>query len=148
MSIAPSVANVLRHKGNAVISVRPDTTAGDAARLLAGHGIGALLVRDGAGGILGLLSEADIVRAVAVRPRGVAGLDVAALMLRDPVLVGPDTSIPAAIELLADGAQRHLPVVDGGGVLVGILGLADLVHHRGATDGDRRSAARPPVRLH
>lgn len=148
MSIAPSVAQVLRHKGNAVITVRPDTSAADAARLLAGHGIGVLLVSDDGGTILGLLSESDIVRAVAVRPRGVAGLDVAALMLPDPLLVGPETPIPVAIDLLAEGIQRHLPVVDDGGVLVGILGLADLVRHRAPADGGARADRPPRSRLH
>ncbi len=143
-----SIAHVLRHKGNAVITVRPDTSAGDAARLLAGHGIGVLLVRDDGGAILGLLSESDIVRAVAARPRGVAGLDVAALMLRDPLLVRPETSIPVAIDLLAEGGQRHLPVVDAGGALVGILGLADLVRHRAPADGGTHTERRPRSPLH
>lgn len=137
-----SIATVLHHKGNAVIAVRPDTPARDAAQLLAGHGIGVLLVTDGAGRVLGLLSEADIVRAVAVRPRGVAGLDAAALMVRDPLTIGPEASIPAAIDLIAESDQRHLPVVDGAGALIGVLGLQDLVQHRHAANGGRLAAPR------
>ncbi len=125
-----SIATILHQNRRAIVSVAPDSPARDAARLLAGHRIGALLVLDAAGRVVGLLSESDIVRAVAERPQGLAGLRVAALMRRDLVMVGPDTAIPAAIEMLAEGSQRHLPVVDPRGGLIAVLGLQDLLGQR------------------
>ena len=60
-----TVASILKDKGGAVVSVKPQDPIAGVARLLAGHGIGAVLVLDPAGALLGILSERDIVRGLA-----------------------------------------------------------------------------------
>ena len=78
-----TIAAVLRKKGNDVISVSPETLAVEVARLIASRRIGAVLVRDPQGGVLGIISERDIVKAVAERPNATHGVFVRDIMTRE-----------------------------------------------------------------
>jgi CBS domain-containing protein len=125
-----TVAAVLRQKGDAVISVTPETTLSEAAILIASRRIGAVMVLDAAGDVVGILSERDIVRCVAERATGLAGLLVQDLMTRNVVMVGPETPVDAAMEIMDEGYFRHLPVCTPEGRLLGIVSIRDLVKHR------------------
>ena len=125
-----TIAAVLRKKGNDVISVSPETLAVEVARLIAARRIGAVLVRDPQGRVLGIISERDIVRAVAERPNATHGVFVREIMTREVVMVGPDTPVDTALEIMDEGYFRHLPVVDAVGALLGIVSVRDLVKHR------------------
>lgn len=125
-----SIAAVLRHKGSAVVSVTPEASVADAARIIASRRIGAVMVVDQAQRVVGILSERDIVRVVAERPTGIHGLAVQELMTRDVVMVGPETPVDAAMEIMDQGYFRHLPVCTPEGALLGIVSIRDLVKHR------------------
>ncbi len=125
-----TIAAVLRQKGNNVISVGPDTPVVEVARMIAGRRIGAVMVLDAAGRVLGILSERDIVRALATRAEGIVGLVAEQLMTREVVMIGPDTPVDAALQIMDEGYFRHLPVVDPDGTLLGLVSVRDLVRHR------------------
>ena len=125
-----TIAAVLRKKGHDVISVSPETLAVEVARLIAARRIGAVLVRDPQGRVAGIISERDIVKAVAERPNATHGVFVREIMTREVVMVSPDTPVDAALEIMDEGYFRHLPVVDAAGGLLGIVSVRDLVKHR------------------
>lgn len=125
-----TIAAVLRTKGHDVISVAPDTPVAEVTRLIQSRRIGAVLVRDGHGRVLGIISERDIVRALATRTGGIEGLAAEALMTREVIMVGPATPVDAALQIMDEGYFRHLPVVDEEGVLLGLVSVRDLVRHR------------------
>jgi CBS domain-containing protein len=124
------IANILRGKGDDVISVGPGETAAGIARTLAQHRIGAVLVRDTAGEVLGIVSERDIVRAMAASPEAVATLPATALMTKVLHTVGPRTLIIEALAMVTDRRVRHLPVLDEQGRLAGMVSIGDLVKAR------------------
>jgi CBS domain-containing protein len=125
-----TIAVVLARKGSHVISVTPDTPVTEVASLIDARRIGAVLVLDEARRVLGILSERDIVRALATRRAGIAGLAAEELMTRDVVMVGPETPVDAALQIMDEGYFRHLPVVDAAGALLGLVSVRDLVRHR------------------
>jgi CBS domain-containing protein len=125
-----TIAAVLRRKGNDVISVPPETLAVEVARLITRRRIGAVLVRSPDGAIEGIVSERDIVRAVAERANATHGVLVRDIMTRRVVMVGPETPVDAALEIMDEGYFRHLPVIDRDGRLLGIVSVRDLVKHR------------------
>lgn len=125
-----TIAAVLRQKGNAVISVAPETPVATVARIIEQRRIGAVLVLDAHRRVLGILSERDIVRALATREGGIEGVPAEALMTREVVMVGPDTPVDAALQIMDEGYFRHLPVIGADGALLGLVSVRDLVRHR------------------
>ena len=124
-----SVEHILGQKGRDVVTVSPERTVGDVAAMLSQHRIGAIVVTDDGGRVLGIVSERDVVRAVATG--GGAALDQAVQeqMTRRVVTCGPATGIDEIMGLMTDGKFRHVPVVDGG-KLGGIVSIGDVVKHR------------------
>lgn len=120
------IASILASKGRAVVTVAADASLRDAARLLTERRIGAVAVTDSAGALFGILSERDIVRAVA--DQGPAALDapVSSAMTARVVTASPSDRIDAALARMTDRRIRHLPVMDGG-QLVGFVSIGDLV---------------------
>jgi CBS domain-containing protein len=125
-----TIAAVLKQKGSSVISVTPDTPVAEVAHVIAQRRIGAVMVLDGRGGVLGIVSERDIVRALATRPGGIEGQRAEDLMTREVVMVGPQTPVDAALRIMDEHYFRHLPVVDSAGGLLGLVSVRDLVRHR------------------
>jgi CBS domain-containing protein len=125
-----TIAAVLRRKGADIVSVSPETLAVEVARLITSRRIGAVLVREADGRVVGIISERDIVRAVAERPNATHGVFVRDIMTRDVVMVSPATPVDSALEIMDEGYFRHLPVVDAEGRLLGIVSVRDLVRHR------------------
>ena len=124
------IASILKTKGNRVVSLAPDQTILEAARLLAEHRIGAALVRDPAGELLGILSERDIVGGMAAHGPGTTGLKATQFMTRDLVTIRPETLVTEALSLMTQRRVRHLPVLDASGGLVGLVSIGDLVKHK------------------
>jgi CBS domain-containing protein len=124
-----TVEHILRNKGRDVATIEPTKTLGEAARLLSERRIGALLVSDVFRPVVGILSERDIIRAVA--SRGAAALEepVSRSMTEKVVTCTGQSAIHEVMELMTDGKFRHVPVVEGG-QLVGIVSIGDIVKHR------------------
>jgi CBS domain-containing protein len=125
-----TIATILKHKGADVVSVGPHDEAGAIARILSAHRIGAVLVRDGAGDVLGIVSERDIVRCLAAKGAAAVSLPAAELMTRVLHTATPRTRITEALELMTDRRVRHLPVLADDGSLAGMVSIGDLVKAR------------------
>jgi len=124
-----NVAQILKRKGYEVLTTAPHHTLRDAAKALAERRVGAVVVADATGHVLGILSERDIVRAI-----GAAGSDalteaVSQHMTPNPTTVGEDTAIDELMQVMTTGRFRHLPVIEGER-LVGIVSIGDIVKHR------------------
>jgi CBS domain-containing protein len=123
------ISSILKGKGTDVVSVSPDDTVLVVSRVLTERGIGAALVRDAAGALLGIISERDIVRGMANQGQGTTQLPAEKLMTRDLVTVTPETRVSEAMELMTRRRVRHLPVLENG-QLAGMVSIGDLVKKR------------------
>jgi CBS domain-containing protein len=123
-----SVERILATKGRHVLTVSPDSSLHDAARLLAEKRIGALVVTSPDMQVKGILSERDIVRAVAADPASLHR-PVRDFMTAHVITCGPRTSIPELMDEMTMGRFRHLPVVVDGR-LAGLVSIGDVVKYR------------------
>jgi CBS domain-containing protein len=126
---AMMVAAILKHKGHEVVSVRPAASISDVAHLLSERRIGAVIVRVGDGPLLGVVSERDIIHALA--GHGAHALDMTAeqIMTRTLRTATPSTTMTEAMEIMTEGRFRHLPVLEDG-QLIGIVSIGDVVKTR------------------
>jgi CBS domain-containing protein len=124
-----TVAAVLQAKGPDVICVAPFSTVPEIAEIIATRRIGAVVVIDPDRNLIGIVSERDVVKAVAAEGAGALKRTAEDLMTRNVVTVAPETSVERAMEMMDTGYFRHLPVVQQG-ELVGIVSIRDLVKHR------------------
>jgi CBS domain-containing protein len=123
------VEHILRNKGRGVVTIEPNRTLAEAALLLAERKIGAVVVGDTFRPVLGILSERDIVRAIAAR--GPCALDepVSRSMTEKVITCTGQSAINQVMEIMTEGRFRHVPVVEDGS-LVGIVSIGDVVKHR------------------
>ncbi|MEZ0171485.1 CBS domain-containing protein [Microvirga sp. TS319] len=121
-----NVDQILLLKGRNVVSIEADRSLGEAARLLSERRIGAVVVVDGRQPVSGILSERDIVRAIAAQ--GARALDepVSRFMTGEVVTCTCLHSVNELMELMTQQKFRHVPVVEGG-QLVGIISIGDVV---------------------
>ena len=122
------VRDMLNAKGHAVYSVTSDTKVIDALSLLVDKNIGALAVIDG-GKLAGIFSERDYARKVILQGKSSRETPVSDIMTRRVIVVTPDDSIGACMELMSGNKIRHLPVVspDNATEVVGFLSISDIV---------------------
>ena len=121
------VRNILEEKAlQELITVGPDASIVEAARLMSLWNVGALLVLDDQGQMIGLVSERDFVREVSVGGP-ITDCTVEDLMQREVRLVPADLSTDECMALMTHLRLRHVPVTDGEQVL-GIISLGDLVN--------------------
>ena len=124
-----TVATILLAKGQEVITIRPEQTLQEAAAILAGKRIGAIVVIDAAGDLKGILSERDIVRAVAESGAHCLDDKVARHMTGKVVTTTRSSTILATMEQMTAGRFRHVPVMHDG-KLEGLISIGDLVKYR------------------
>lgn len=124
------VKHILREKGREVFGIASDATLCEAACLLSRKRIGALIVRAADGELVGILSERDVVRAVAEESVAALARPVGAYMTRAVATCGESDSIDALMEMMTRGRFRHVPVVDGSARLLGIVSIGDVVKTR------------------
>ena len=110
-----------------VLTVAPEDTLGEAAAKMTERGVGAVVVSD-FGRMIGILSERDIMRAVADRIHS-SEARVREWMTADPITATEHTTIEEAGRTMLEHGFRHLPVVDGDRA-VGIVSLRDLAEHQ------------------
>ena len=117
--------DILRYKGHTVHSVRPDDSVLSALGVMAEHDIGAVLVCEG-DQLLGILSERDYARKVALMGRASRDSPVRAIMTASIVVIPPNRTVEECMALMTERRCRHLPVVENGHV-VGLVSIGDLV---------------------
>jgi CBS domain-containing protein len=123
------VKTILSAKGHDVVTIEPTATLAEACRLLTQHRIGAVVVTGAGSRITGIVSERDIVRALAAHGADALTLPLTDVMTRKVVTCGHAESIAGIMERMTGGKFRHLPVVEEER-LVGIISIGDVVKVR------------------
>ncbi len=123
------VAHILREKGRDVIVIAPETTLAEAARILTRNRIGALIVQDRKGALAGIISERDIVRAVAEEGGDALGRLVSDRMTKDVATCEDTDTIEEIMETMTRCRFRHMPVLENARV-TGIVSIGDVVKTR------------------
>lgn len=123
------VADILKTKGAAVVTVRPNLTIDHLAQRLRMERIGAVIVSENGGSVDGIISERDVVRALAEHGAGTLAMAVADLMTKAVVTCSPQDTISHVSALMTQRRIRHVPVMDHG-KLIGIVSVGDVVKHR------------------
>ena len=126
------IEHILYGKGHEVATIGPDASVGEAVALLREHNVGALVVVDDKSRIVGILSERDVVRALAEETIGHTSIlerRVSDLMTREVATCGSRASVNDLMRIMTDRRIRHVPVVDDDG-LSGIVSIGDVVKSR------------------
>ncbi len=124
-----TIGALLKNKDATIISVDASATVLEIAEIIAEKRIGAVLVLDDGGKLLGIVSERDVVKALAAHRNLTLELRAEDLMTRDVTTATLRTTVDEAMEIMDAGYFRHLPVIEQGR-LVGILSIRDLVKYR------------------
>lgn len=124
-----SVEHILAKKGREVVTIGPDQPLSEAVDTLNRHRIGATVIADASGAVLGILSERDIIRALAERGASVLDEPISSRMTREVVSCTLASSIDEIMATMTRGKFRHVPVVEAGR-LGGIVSIGDVVKHR------------------
>lgn len=119
------VSALLKNQDRTLWHVRPDDSVYAALELLAQYEVGALMVMD-AGRLVGVFSERDYTRKVALQGRNSRETTVAEIMSRQVLSVTPRTGVREAMRLMSERRIRHLPVLDGATVL-GMVSIRDML---------------------
>lgn len=123
------VSHILREKGRDVLAIPPEATLFEAARVLTLNRIGALVVYDAEGALSGIISERDIVRAVAEDGASALALTVGQRMTKDVATCEENDTIAEIMETMTRCRFRHMPVIEAGRV-AGIVSIGDVVKIR------------------
>ena len=123
------VSDILAQKGGLVFSVTPGTSVAQLSQQLSTRRIGSMLVLDVEGAVAGIVSERDLVRALASHGAKAMELEARQVMTRDVVTCDPDDSIDQVMQTMTSGRFRHLPVVRHG-ELLGLVSIGDVVKAR------------------
>lgn len=121
--------DILKNKGNRIISADAEMTVADVSRLLHDNRIGAVLVLKSDGRIAGIFSERDVVTGMAKHGAAVTAMSVGSLMTRDVMTCQPTDLIADIMATMTARRIRHLPVVEEG-QLLGIISIGDVVKSR------------------
>lgn len=123
------ISNILERKGGEVVAVGAATPLATAIGTMSGASIGALVVEGGAGRLVGMLSEREVLQAIVRRGAGALLRPLAEAMVSEPPVVTSQTEVRRAIAIMTERRTRHLPVVDDGRT-VGLVSLGDVVKLR------------------
>jgi len=121
------VIDILRQKGRDVVFLTADANLSDATILLAAKRIGAVVVKSATGGVAGILSERDVVRALAVESVRALVQPIATYMTQSVATCTELDTVEALMEMMTQGRFRHVPVVDDSGKLCGLISIGDVV---------------------
>ncbi len=116
-------------KAHRLVTARPETTIAEAARILKREQIGALIITEDDGALVGIISERDIVYALPEYGGRLLDLTVDHLMTSTVVTCGPESHVHQIMMTMSDGRYRHLPVLEGS-QLIGMISIGDVVKCR------------------
>lgn len=119
------VSELLRKRDGTLWHVRPETSVYAALELLADYEVGALMVMEG-GALVGVFSERDYTRKIALQGRNSRTTPVSEIMTRQVLIVSPTTSTHDAMVVMSARKVRHLPVLEGSTVL-GMISIRDIL---------------------
>ncbi|WP_344194037.1 CBS domain-containing protein [Pedococcus aerophilus] len=123
------ISDVVRRKGDQVVTVRPDETVERLLQLLDEHRIGAVVVSTDETAVDGIVSERDIVRHLHSKGAAVLALPISAIMTAEVTTCDPEVAIEDLARTMTDLRIRHVPVVVEGR-LQAIVSIGDIVKHR------------------
>jgi CBS domain-containing protein len=124
-----TVAHILKQKGRATVTLTAERKISEAAKTMAEKRIGAVVIVHPDETIAGILSERDIVRALASAGAGALTHSISQHMTAKVETAHEADSVPDVMEQMTTGKFRHVPVVEDG-KLVGIISIGDVVKHR------------------
>lgn len=124
-----TVRAILTLKGRDCVTIAPDATLNDAAKLMAKHRIGSLVITGPERRVVGILSERDIVASLAAHGNAALAQSVSAVMTREVVTCGEADTVSVIMERMTVHKFRHVPVMEGER-LVGIVSIGDIVKYR------------------
>jgi CBS domain-containing protein len=109
-----NVERMLRHRRGPVVTCKPEDAAGVVAKLLAHHRIGALPVTDSSGALVGVISERDLVRGIALKGAAILAAPAKELMTKDVATCAPTDTAKEVMATMSRRHVRHLPVMEKG----------------------------------
>ena len=124
-----TISIILASKGREVVTIAPSASLASAVGLLVEKRIGAVLILGADRRVVGILSERDIVRALAERGGEALAEPVSQTMTREVWTCNENETVSNIMERMTEGRSRHVPVVDQGQV-VGIVSIGDVIKHR------------------
>lgn len=125
-----NIEAILATKGREVSTIRPQETVGEAMRRMRKERIGALVISEDGRRIEGIISDRGILHAIIDQGVEVIDQPISSIMAREVVTCRPRDRVGAVMGLMTDRRIRHIPVVDGDGLLCGIISIGDVVKHR------------------
>ncbi len=123
------ISDILHHKGTEIVAILPSESLAAAAKLLAERRIGALVVRDRLGRLVGMISERDVVTALSQHACDALSMTVDDVMTPDVVTCRPGDAVRDIMALITVRRVRHIPVCDGDR-LVGVVSIGDVLKSR------------------
>ncbi|HEX7076843.1 MAG TPA: CBS domain-containing protein [Candidatus Eisenbacteria bacterium] len=119
------VADLLSAKGSAIYTISSDQTVYEAVVEMVRHNVGSLVVLEGDDPV-GIITERDYLREIALRGRTSRNTAVRDIMSRTVIVVDPDRSLDDCMAIMTERRVRHLPVIERGR-LVGLVSIGDVV---------------------
>ncbi len=123
------VADILKAKGTAVMTIRPTETLQAVARRLHREGVGAMIVSRDGDSLDGVISERDVAISLAVYGKDFHNLPASAVMHVAIPTCSPDSKVAEVAKVMTERRLRHLPVQEGKR-LVGVISIGDVLKHR------------------
>ena len=123
-----NVANILKTKGRAVTTARPEATISEIAAKLASKKIGAIVIVGDNGRVTGIISERDLVRVIAEHGPAALQKPASAVMTSQVVSCHEGVTVDELMDIMTTGRFRHVPVIEAG-ALVGLVSIGDVVKY-------------------
>jgi CBS domain-containing protein len=120
------VSDILANKSGSVVTIGENQSVLDATRIMNEHKIGALVVTDGEGHVVGIFTERDVLRRIVAEQKDPGSTVVAVAMTSNVIVCEAGMSLEDCRQLMRNKRIRHLPVVDGQGKLQGMVSIGDL----------------------
>lgn len=124
-----NVQSILERKGSREVrGIEPDRSVQEAIERLVAFNIGSLVVTDGEGRPVGIITERDILRCCADEPARMKSTAIEDVMTRELIVGGPDDTVDYVMGVMTKNRIRHLPILDADGALAGMVSIGDVVN--------------------